>query len=155
MSEREKLIAWLNSLQNKIVTGADFNVYVPADRTPPFVPMEVAVYANGRSTGKLILSQDGESIAHSSENLKVVSVGSYGASEIRGSIEGADVRRLKGSVVRGADLIIEQGIPIGLELHLSNGSRFLVLNVGDEMVTLIDGDHPLVHLPDTIRENVF
>jgi hypothetical protein len=154
MSEKEALVLWLKRLANEQLTDVQFNVYVPADNILAVIPMEVGFQTDRAGWGKIALSPDGESLRYSSEDLKKADVGPFGKTEIRRVVNGADTQRLVGGVVEGGFLIVEREVPIGLELRLSNGSRFLVLNSGDQMAIRINEDHPLLREPGIVREMV-
>jgi hypothetical protein len=154
MSEKEILVARLKKLKSKQLIDVEFNVYVPANDISMVMPMEIGLQMGGADSGKIALSPDGESIRYLLENVKDADVGPFGKTEMRHEIDGADARHLLGCTIEGVDLVVERGVPIGLELQLSNGSRLLALNAGDQMVVRVNGDHPILHEPGIAREIV-
>ena len=59
--------------------------------------------------------------------------------------------RVIGMQVSGVDLVFDSEVCMGAALKLGNGSELLILNCGDELAVVLDGDHGLLREPNVIR----
>ena len=101
--------------------------------------------------GKIACASDGESLRCSDKSVKRLEVGEYGARELFDHMIGIDLGKLVGATISSVDEINEGRVAIGFALTLSNGSEFLILNAGDDLLVSQDGDHPALQEPAVSR----
>lgn len=154
MTKKLQLTNWLQQLANKKLVGLTFGVFFPRARPGDGKTFELALITDHSSPEKIVTSGDG-AVEVRSMAISPMDAGELGELVVTDAIPAFDTRRVKNCVIQGADIFTEQQTPVGFELRLSSGACLLVLNAGDEMFVLLDGDHPFLHELGVVRERLF
>jgi hypothetical protein len=125
---------WLQSAIGKKLLRAKALMYVSLDETY-IKPSEISLSFEELLEGKFFCASDGSSIAFSFEQLKPVSLGEYGKTNVYDLISDEKFSAVLGQEMQNVQMVrskFERTI-CGIQFSFHSGSCLSVLNLGDDL----------------------
>jgi hypothetical protein len=140
---------WLRTLPGKRITALTFAVFIFEDRVAALNALRFSF--DGAEAGSITTDAVGNSLRYNTELPDAVDMNEYGKVALAHEYPGIDVTKIVGSSIVKIESVMDGAVPMGFALKLDNGSEVMLLNAGDALIALLDGDHGMLHDPAVKR----